>query len=132
MSAGLLLYLFSDRMAVCRLDAGDPLPDWARPGDLLAIIRTREELSVVCHEADVPTGITAEAGWRMLKVAGPLEFSMVGVLSSIAEPMAAAGVSIYTISTYDTDYILVKEKDLKTALGALWQAGHRVQETVVK
>ena len=132
MSAELLLYLFPDRMAVCRLDAADPLPDWAGPGDLLAIIRTREELSVVCQEADVPAGIKAEVGWRVLKVAGPLEFSMVGVLSSIAEPMAAAGVSIYTISTYDTDYILVKENDLKTALDALWQAGHRVQEMVAK
>lgn len=132
MAAGLLLYLFPHRMAVCRLDASDPLPGWAGPGDLLAIVRTREELSIVCREADVPTGITSEAGWRVLKVAGPLEFSMLGVISSIAEPLAAAGVSIFTISTYDTDYILVKEDDIPPAMEALSQAGHKIQESAFK
>ncbi len=126
MSVGHILELLPDQLAVCRLDAGAPLPEWARSGDLLAFIRTRTELSIVCREAEVPDGITVEPGWRVLKVAGPLDFSMLGVLSSIAGPLAEASVSIFVLSTYETDYILVKNNDLRAAIQALQRAGHRI------
>lgn len=120
------LVVLPDRLAVCRLAAETPFPDWARPGDLLALIRTRDELSVVCSERFVPPEVNAERGWRALQVQGPLDFSLVGVLAGIAEPLAKAGVSIFALSTYETDYVLVKESTLERALEALHQAGFLV------
>ncbi|MBN1147864.1 MAG: ACT domain-containing protein [Anaerolineales bacterium] len=120
------LSLLPERLAVCRLAADAPFPEWARPGDLLALVRTREELSVVCNERYVPPEIKAERGWRALQAGGPLDFSLVGVLASIAGPLAEAGVSIFALSTYETDYVLVKESFLERALEALDRAGFLV------
>jgi hypothetical protein len=85
-----------------------------------------DELSVVCQEELVPANIRAENGWRGLKVEGPLDFALTGILAGLASALAQAGVSLFAISTFDTDYILVKEKDLAKAIRALEQAGHRV------
>lgn len=120
------LILLSDRLAVCRLAADAPFPDWATPGDLLGLVRTRDELSIVCAERFVPPEVRSERGWRALQVQGPLDFSMVGVLAAIALPLARAGVSIFAISTYETDYILFKESALERTLHALTQAGFLV------
>jgi hypothetical protein len=92
-------------------------------------MRTKDELTVVCEEAGVPTGIQVEKGWRSLKVLGPLEFTMVGVLATLAATLAAADVSIFALSSYDTDYFLVKEDDLDRAKQALVAAGHRLKES---
>jgi hypothetical protein len=92
----------------------------------LAFIRTRDELTVVCVERLVPPEVIAERGWRALQVQGPLDFALVGVLAAITVPLAEAGVSIFAISTYDTDYILVKEEALERAIQALGQAGFLV------
>jgi hypothetical protein len=83
---------------------------------------------VVCDEDVVPEGTTKEAGWRCLKLHGPFEFSMVGVLASVAGPLADAGVSIFALSTYDTDYLLVKEKDLGRAIDVLSERGHVISQ----
>lgn len=120
------LMILPERLAVCRLPVDSPYPDWARPSDLLALIQTRDELSVVCAERLVPPDVRAERGWRAFQVQGPLEFTLVGVLASIAVPLARAGVSIYALSTFDTDYILVKEEALERAVHALSQAGFLV------
>lgn len=88
--------------------------------------RTAEELSIICPEGHVPPGIQHEPGWRALKLEGPFPFSAVGVLASIAVPLAGAGVGMLAIATYDTDYILVKETQLEAALSALEGQGHRV------
>jgi hypothetical protein len=120
------LVILSDKLAVCRLAVEAPFPDWARPGDLLALIRSREELTVVCVERLVPPEVTAVRGWRALQVQGPLDFALVGVLAAITAPLAEAGVSIFAISTYDTDYILVKEEALERAIQALGQSGFLV------
>ncbi|HEY7848912.1 MAG TPA: ACT domain-containing protein, partial [Ktedonobacterales bacterium] len=85
-----------------------------------------DELSLVLPEASAPEGATTEAGWRALRVAGPLDFALIGVLASLAEPLAQAGVSIFAISTYDTDYLLVREVALTEALTALRAAGHTI------
>lgn len=120
------LFILPDRLAVCRLSADAPFPEWAYPGDLLALVRSRDELSVVCAERFVPPEVRAERGMRALMVQGPLDFSLTGVLASIAVPLARAGVSIFSISTYDTDYILVREESLERAVNALGQAGFLV------
>ena len=112
--------------AVCRLDLASPLPSWATPDGFIAIVRTAEELSIVCAEQAVPPGVICQRGWRGMKVAGPLDFALTGVLASLAGPLAEAGVSIFAVSTYDTDYVLVRKEQLATAIGALRRAGFAV------
>jgi hypothetical protein len=118
--------ILPDRLAVCRLPADAPFPEWTRPGDLLALVRTRDELSIVCAERYVPPEVRAERGWRAVMVQGPLEFSLTGVLASLAVPLARAGVSVFALSTFDTDYVLVKEDALDRAVAALTGAGFLV------
>ena len=120
------LIILLERLAVCRLAVEAPFPEWARPGDLLAFIRSRDELTVVCTERLVPPEVIAERGWRALQAQGPLDFALVGVLAAITVPLAQAGVSIFAISTYDSDYVLVKEDLLERATQALTQAGFLV------
>ncbi len=91
-----------------------------------SLTRTEEELSLVCAGADVPARLAAERGFCRLTVRGPLEFSLVGVLASLTAPLAEAGVSLFSISTFDTDHVLVRETDLDRACAALEAAGHRV------
>ena len=109
------------RLAVCRLDPQVAVPDWALSGDFFSITRTTDELSIVCSEAGVPEGVLCERGWAGLKVEGPLDLSLTGVLASLAQPLAEAGISIFAVSTYDTDYLLVKVGDLERAVAVLTQ-----------
>ena len=120
------LRLLAGGYAVCGLAADAAIPEWAVGGSFVSLTRTRDELSVVCAEDLVPAGTKCEGGWRVFQVAGPLEFSLTGVLAAIAAPLANAGVSIFAISTFDTDYVLVKEENLVKAVEALRGAGHRV------
>ncbi|OGO38538.1 MAG: hypothetical protein A2W35_15990 [Chloroflexi bacterium RBG_16_57_11] len=120
------LMILPERLAVCRLPAEAASPDWARPGVLLAQVRTTDELSIVCNERYVPPEVRAERGWRAIQVQGPLEFSMVGVLAAMAVPLAQVGISIFVLSTFDTDFVLVKEDALDRAVNALTQAGFLV------
>lgn len=122
----LTLSLLPTPFAICRLDAGDPIPAWAR-GDFISLTRTRDELAVVCAQANVPDGIMCERDWRALRVVGQLGFALVGVLSALAAPLANAGISIFALSTFDTDYILVKARDLEDAVRILETAGHRIE-----
>jgi hypothetical protein len=120
------LILMSGRFAICRLSADAGYPEWAGSSELLSLTRTHEELSVVCEERFVPPEIKAERGWRAFQVDGPLDFSQIGILAAIAAPLSAASVSLFVLSTFDTDYILVKENVLPRALDALRQAGHLI------
>jgi hypothetical protein len=95
-------------------------------GELLSITRTREELSIVCAQQAIPEGITAHGGFCCLKVQGPLDFTLVGILASLALPLAQAGISIFAISTYDTDYLLLPEASLERAVIVLAQSGHTI------
>jgi uncharacterized protein len=116
------------RLAIVRLSAGAPAPGWAWSGAFASVTRTSAETSVVCPEEAVPPDVVAQRGWRCLVVEGPLAFSEVGVLAALAGPLAAAGLSIFAVSTYDTDYLLVQEGDREAALAALRGAGHHVIE----
>jgi uncharacterized protein len=122
----LRLSVLDDRLAVCRLNAGAEIPAWATVTPFFSVTRTADELSVVCPEAHVPAESTCERGWRALRFEGPFEFGLVGVLSSVAAPLAQSEVSILAIATYDTDYVLVQESQLDVAARALRERGHEV------
>lgn len=114
--------------SVCRLPADAAVPTWAT-GEVVSITRTADELSVVCSEGAVPTGVRIEVGFRCLRVAGTLDFSAVGVLASLLVPLAAAGIPVLALSTFDTDYLFVKDAALEVAVQALRAAGHQVQHS---
>lgn len=115
------------RFAVCKLPPDSAVPAWATAGDVFSVTRTGDELSVVCRQEAVPTGTHAEVGWRCLRVAGAMPFTVVGVLASLTAPIAKAGVGVFAFSTFDTDYLLVKEADFPVAVDALRAAGHGVE-----
>ena len=121
------LRVLRDRLAVARLEPNDETPGWAA-GSLVSVTRSPRELSVVCDASSVPDDIPAERDWRGLRVEGPLEFSELGVIASLAVPLAKAKISIFVLSTYDTDYLLVRESELGPAVEALRAAGHTVLE----
>ncbi|HEX8674036.1 MAG TPA: ACT domain-containing protein [Longimicrobium sp.] len=122
----LRLTILPDTLAVCRLAADDPFPAWLPPHGFLSVTRTADELSMVCLQDTMPAGTRCELGWRALAVAGPLDFALTGILASIATPLAEAGISIFAISTFDTDYVLVKTDRLNDAIEALRRAGHHL------
>ncbi|WP_084285618.1 ACT domain-containing protein [Solirubrobacter soli] len=108
-------------LAICRLRASDRIPSWALElhEGFVSITRTPDELSIVCAQEAVPPDTEVEEDWRALVVAGPIPFEATGVLSALAVPLADAGIPIFAISTYDTDYVLVREKNVERALHVL-------------
>jgi hypothetical protein len=120
------LYLLPGCMAICRLDPEDEPPPWAESGVFSSVTRTKAELTVVCQEENVPAGITCNKHWRCLQIGSVLDFSETGILSSLTAPLAGEGIPVYALSTYSTDLILIKEKDLSRTVLALARAGHRI------
>jgi hypothetical protein len=112
--------------AVCRFGPEALVPAWVDQGGFWNVSRTAEELSIVCEEEHVPAGVRVETSFSCLKVVGPLEFSAVGVLASLTATLAGAGISLLAISTFDTDYMLVRRSDLPDAIDALREGGHSV------
>jgi hypothetical protein len=95
---------------------------------LVSVTSTPDELSVVCPAEFVPAEASVRRGWRLLTVRGPLEFTLTGIMASLAGALAAAGVSLFAVSTFDTDHILVRAADLDLAIAALTEAGHEVHQ----
>jgi hypothetical protein len=122
----LVLEIIPCRLAVCRLAPDAPLPEWARAAEFWSITRTAEELSIVCPDSNVPDSVNGQRGWRALKVQGPLDFSLTGILASLASPLAEAGISVFAVSTFDTDYLLVRDSSLSAAIDVLRGAGHQI------
>lgn len=120
----LRLSILPERLAVCRLAASDAVPAWAASGSFSSVTRTPAELSIVCAEAAVPGSVGRESGFRAYVVAGPLDFGLTGVIASLTEPLARAGVPVFVVSTFDTDYLLVREERLEEASAVLRRAGH--------
>ena len=112
--------------AVCQLPPDAALPDWALGGAVTSVTRTADEFSIVCPSDAVPEGVKAEKGWICFELGGPFPFSQTGVLESFIDPLAERGVPIFAISTFDTDYVLVKDEFIGAALGALQGAGHEL------
>lgn len=129
----LVLHALPGIYAVCRFDPHIPLPqsvlDALAPPQadgFCSLTRTADELSLVVRQEDVPLGCQVEAGWRCLKVLGPLDFGLVGILAGLSAVLAGAGISLFAVSTYDTDYILVKAGDFPAALAVLKDSGYTV------
>jgi hypothetical protein len=114
--------------AICRWPPSDSLPPWVLEGTFFSVTRTPAELSAVCDIATVPPGVKSEGPWSVLAVRGPLDLNMTGILASLAAPLAAAGISIFAVSTYDTDYVLVRNHDLDRAIRVLREAGHDIPQ----
>jgi len=104
------------------------VPAWAANGNVYSVMRTPEELSIVCAEDSVPAGVRSEGGWIALKLEGPFPFAMTGVLTSFTVPLAEAAISLFALSTFNTDYVLVKHQQFDAALQALARAGHTLAD----
>ena len=122
----LTMKLLKEKYGVCRLEKNELIPEWAQNSDFFSITKTSDELSIVCVEDDIPNHIKCEKDWKILKIEGPLDFSLIGILSSISTILAKSGISIFAISTYDTDYILVKNKDIDNAIQSLIKERYEV------
>ncbi len=127
----LALVALRDTFTVARLPASLPIPAWAIRGAFVSITRDREteELSIVCPGQDVAEDVNSERGWRCLRVAGPLDLKLVGVLAALVNPLARAGIPVFLVSSFDTDYLLIKNENLETAVTVLREAGHHLDLT---
>jgi hypothetical protein len=146
------LTLLPERFAISRLAADSPIPGWAMQGSFFSVTRTGDELSVVCELSRVPVGVQSQPGWprtdlkpnglgaspigaepvrgwRVFKVHGPFVLSEIGVLSALAAPLAEARISLFAVSTFDTDYLLVASETLSAAIAALERAGHTINRS---
>jgi hypothetical protein len=123
-----LLIVLPQTFAVCRLSSDAAIPPWAAQGDFFSITRTADELSIVCCEGFVPADVRCERDWRCLRVAGAMPFSLIGVVAGLTAPLARAGISVFIVSTFDTDYLLAKERDWPRALDALRGEGYTIHE----
>ncbi|MCC0658921.1 MULTISPECIES: ACT domain-containing protein [unclassified Clostridioides] len=121
------LKLFLKEYAVCRLNNNSEIPTWIDTENFYSITKTDDELSIVCSNNNIPSDIKSEKEWRILKILGPLDFSLIGILSKISGLLADNKISIFAISTYDTDYILIKEKDIKNACKILNCNGYEIE-----
>jgi uncharacterized protein len=115
-----------DTFAICRLAPDAPIPAAIMDTPFVSITRTGEELSIVCPVTQVPQNTKCELPWTCFRLEGPFPFSLTGVLASVIDPLAQSGIPIFAISTFDTDYVLVKEELAASALKALLAAGHEL------
>ena len=122
----LTLIVGNERLAIVRLNPDEDLPDLGGIGGFFSITKTPEEISVVIPEKYVAPRWNCERGWRYLKVKGPLDFDLIGILSSIVNPLTEDGISVFVISTYDTDYLLVKEINLNRTIEVLKKKGFKI------
>lgn len=123
----LVIQLIPGEFAIARLTATSGIPDWVRSDTFSATTRTAEELSILCPAAQVPSEVKHERGWRLLKLRGPFNFTETGILSSVLDPLAFSRISILAHSTFDTDYVLVKDAQLEDAIRTLRNAEHTVE-----
>src|SRR5580692_10287 len=120
------LSLLSNQYVILRLAADAETPKWAANGEFFSVTRTSDELSIVTAFTNVPAQMSSDSKWRVLKVHGPFALNEVGVLAALVAPLSKAAISIFVISTYDTDYLLINEQQCDAAISALENEGHRV------
>ena len=126
--AKLTLSILDGLFSICRLDYTPEIPEWALTGEFFSVTRGHGELSIVCRQGNVPEGTREEPGWKCMELEGPLDFALTGIMAALTKPLADAGVSIFAISTFNTDFVMVKENDLERAILALTQQGHLVNQ----
>lgn len=122
----LILSVLDDLFSIHRLAPDATIPNQLFKGTVFALTRTVDELSIVCSQSLKIDSDKTETGWRCLKVEGPLDFSLTGILAGISQVLAEAEISLFAISTYDTDYLLVRSEQLDAAIFALRQAGYKL------
>ena len=122
----LKLTLLKNKYAICSLPKDALIPDWALTQSLISITRTDKELTIVCRQDIISSELQSDLNWRCFRIDGSFDLDQIGVISSISSPLADAGISIYVISTYDTDYFLVKEEKLNQALSVLSNSNHSI------
>lgn len=112
----LTLSILSEKFGICHLAAKSSIPDWATTGEFFSITRTNQELSIVYPQEKIPAGVLFEKNWRAFRLEGIVDGTYaVGIIASLSKPLAENGISIFNISTYQTNYILVEEKNLQKA-----------------
>lgn len=125
------LILRPQHFAIGQLPPDAPVPDWCPETGFSSITRTTDELSIVCEQQHIPHNIKASRNWRLLQIAAQLDFSLVGILAGIATPLAEAGISIFSLSTYDTDYLLIQSDQIEQALEVLTSKGYMIEATSI-
>lgn len=125
----LSLVVLPGEFSVARLEASRRLEGWMTAGSLWCLARSPAELSVVAERSRVPDSVRAEHHWRVIRFEGPLPFGLTGILASVVDPLADAGIPIFAFSTFDTDYVMVGESNIERAMGVLRAAGHLVSES---
>jgi hypothetical protein len=126
------LSLLPARFAITRLAADSPIPSWATEGPFFSVTRTGDELSIVTELSRVPADVPSQPAWRVLKVHGPFVLSEIGVLAALTTPLAEARISLFAVSTFDTDYLLVASESMSAAVAALERAGHTIHRSTVE
>lgn len=126
-SSQLTVDLLNEKFVICRLPPSSSLPSWAFNGPFYSITKTTDELSIVTiDDNQIPKDVKCERNWKCFKLLGPFPFNMTGVLASILNPLAKADIAILAISTFDTDYVMVKDNNVEIAIDVLRQNGHIV------
>ena len=111
----LMLSVLPEKFGICHFDEKSPVPDWAKDASFYSVTKTKDELSVVCAQDKIPGGVLFEENWRAFKLESLVDMYSVGIIASLSKPLADNGISIFNISTYQTNYILVEEKNLEKA-----------------
>ena len=122
----LQLSLLDKIYGICVFENDAPIPDWAAMTSFCSITRTQEELTIVCPQNIIPSDCEYDADWRCFRIDGSFDLNQIGVISSLAAPLAEAGISIFVVSSYDTDYILVKDQKVEQAVTVLSDNGHLI------
>ena len=122
----LTLKILSDKLSVCRLPADADPPGIEPAGNFFSMTRTADEWSMVVSSDHVDPEWETEPGWRCLELVGTFDFSLTGIMSALAGPLATAGISIFPMATWSTDFLLVRDGDLDEACLVLQRAGHHI------
>ena len=121
------LIILKDTYAICRFNNDNDIPEWIKDSEFYSVTRTQDELSVVCKQSGSITKESAiNTDWRIIKIQGPMDFSLVGIIAEVSGLLRKGKISVFTISTYDTDYIMVKNQDLVKAVDSLKSNEHVV------
>lgn len=109
--------------SICRLNKEDKIPDWVNKSEFYSITQTDNELSIVCHQENVPVSVKSERNWKIIAIDEELDFSLIGIISKISTLLAENNISIFVVSTFDTDYILVKQENFDKTVKLLETIG---------
>ena len=122
----LQLTLLNEIFGICRYENSIPIPDWAATTMMCSVTRTKKELTIVCPKMIIPAESDCDCNWRCFRIDGGFDLDEIGVIASVSVPLAEAGISIYVVSTYDTDYFLVKDIAAEKAFAVLKDSGHKI------